>query len=182
MITDHRSPITDNRRCAARSEQEDRRYPIAEDMRFQRRSWVVERVSWALWLAVVAVALAGLFSRGPASEASAAAPGGLTVSYERFQRETKLTRFTVTAPAGQGRDVTVRLSRAFAETYEIESVAPPPVRTRSGRDALELVFAPADGDAITAFIGARPRRWGLVDLAVALAGEAPAAMRVLIYP
>jgi len=27
-------------------EQNDRRYPIQEDMRFQRRTWVVERIAW----------------------------------------------------------------------------------------------------------------------------------------
>ena len=166
----------------ALSEQADRRAPIAEDMRFQRRSWLIERVCWTLWLVVVVATLTGLFSHGPLSGSVAAAANGLSVGYERFQRETRLEHFTVTVPAPNGNEVAVRLNRAFGEAYNIETVEPQPIRASAGRDTIELAFAPASGQGLVAWIGARPRRWGLFELAVAVAGEAPATFRVLIYP
>ena len=53
-----------------------RKYPVREDMRFQRRSWALERVGWAV-LALIAIAgLTGALGNGPASRAQASAGRG----------------------------------------------------------------------------------------------------------
>ncbi|MDQ6718742.1 MAG: hypothetical protein M3Z17_10420 [Gemmatimonadota bacterium] len=40
---------------------------IAEDMNFQRRTWMVQRVGWAIMILVCIAALFGVFGKGPLS-------------------------------------------------------------------------------------------------------------------
>jgi len=58
---------------------------ISEDLAFQRRSWRMQRVGWAMMAILLAAGLAGVFGVGPASSASAVQED-LKVSYERFPR------------------------------------------------------------------------------------------------
>ena len=50
-----------------------RLYPVREDMRFQRRSWMVERAGWLVLTAIALAALTGVFGNGPLSTARAGA-------------------------------------------------------------------------------------------------------------
>ena len=86
-----------------------RKYPVHEDMRFQHRSWALERAGW-LVLALIAIAgLTGVFGNGPASWAHASA-GSLAVSYERFQRATRTSAFVFDVTHQAGSDLTDRKS------------------------------------------------------------------------
>jgi hypothetical protein len=152
-------------------ETDNRPYPIPEDMRFQEGSWRAERVGWLILGLIMAAGLAGLFSRGPLSEASAQG-NGFTVDYEWLQRVTRTTRFTLRTT---GR---LRLGRAFAETYDLETIRPQARQETSVDGALELNF---DGGAVVD-ISARPRRWGLVRLQVAAGSAPPVSFSVFIYP
>ena len=38
-----------------------RHYPVQENMRFQKRSWIVERLGWLVLLAIAVVGLSGVF-------------------------------------------------------------------------------------------------------------------------
>ncbi len=138
-------------------EQEERHHPIDENMRVQRATWAAERVAWALWFLLIAATLAGFASNGPASEAGMTGPHALAVSYERFQRLTRLARFTLRAGAGPSDEVTLRLDAKFAHRYVIEAIEPPPTRARGGKDVLELAFAPVKGEA-SGHISIIPRR------------------------
>lgn len=57
------------------SERNSRRVPVRENMPLQIRGWQIERVGWYGLLLLVALALAGLFSKGPLSDARLASPG-----------------------------------------------------------------------------------------------------------
>lgn len=153
-------------------------HPIEEDRTFQARTWAVQRVAWVLFALVPLLALTGLFTQGPLSDRIAEA-GTLTVGYERFQRVTRLTHFTVHIGPGQAGEL--RLSAPFQQTYAIESIAPRPMRSAAGRDGLRLAFeTPADGPLI-ADIWARPRRSGQIEL-TAQSGATSVSFHILIYP
>ena len=58
---------------------------ISEDIVFQRRSWVMQRVGWGLMALFLATGPTGAFGVGPLSSTSAIRED-LKVSYERFPR------------------------------------------------------------------------------------------------
>ena len=157
-------------------------YPVREDMRFQRATWTVERVFWALLALVPLAALAGLFSHGPLSHKTAeAANASLSVDYERFQRVTVQSRFVVRIRSGATDEVRLRLSPSFQRNYDIQSMQPEPVRSSAGGDGLELYFHPANDD-LTAVIWATPRDFGRLMLRAETDLSGPVDIPVLIYP
>jgi hypothetical protein len=164
-------------------EQENRTYPIQENMTFQRRSWIVERVCWALLGLLICLAVPGLFSHGPLSEGRISAPdGAITLEYERFQRITRLARFTMTLPATGETSARLRLSAPFQDSYEIASLQPEPERSSASSDGLELAFAaPRTGD-LRVVIWAHPRRAGLVTMSAQAGDKTPAGFSMFIYP
>jgi len=60
---------------------------INEDMEFQRRSWIVQRVGWLVFALVILLAALGLFGDGILSDAKAGQEeGALWLEYPRFKR------------------------------------------------------------------------------------------------
>ena len=158
-------------------------YPIREDMDFQRRDWLAERIGWAAVAVIVAVALTGLLASGPLSRATAVAPSHqLSVDYERFQRVTVATHFTFHVASATG-PVELKLGPAFTSDFQIDSLQPAPLRDTQGPDGLRLTFAPpSNGGEFTMVMWCRPRHFGLVDLTVGLGAQASIRRVILIYP
>jgi hypothetical protein len=164
-------------------ELDDRTYPIREDMAFQRRSWRMERAGWILIALVTLAALAGVFFHGPASYARVRnADNSWAVEYERFAHKTVVTHFTLRAAAPVADQILIRLSPAFAETHEIESIQPPPSRASGGTYGLELVFARSGAGDVAIRIAARPRRFGIMSLHIEAEGRGSLNVFQLIYP
>jgi hypothetical protein len=157
-------------------------YPVREDMRFQRATWTVERVFWALLALVPLAALAGLFSHGPLSHKTVeTANSSLSVDYERFQRVTVQSRFVIRIRSGPTDEVRLHLSPSFQRSYDIQSMQPEPVRSSAGGDGLDLYFHPGKDD-LTAVIWATPRDFGRLTLRAETDLSGPVDFAVLIYP
>src|SRR5262245_45193555 len=91
--------------------------PIPEDMTFQERLWLVERVGWAMMGLFVVFALLGVFSSGVSSETRAAtADGAVVVEYQRFAHRTARSHFTIRVAAPLSGDVQVRMSPSFGRS------------------------------------------------------------------
>jgi hypothetical protein len=164
-------------------ELDNRTYPIREDMAFQQRSWLLERIGWIVLALVGAAALAGVFFHGPASYARARnADNSLSVDYERFAHKTAMTYFTVRATAPVGDELMVRLSPSLMDIHDIESIEPHPLRARGGTYGLELVFARSGAGDVAFHIAARPKRFGTMSLHLEAEGRSSLNIFQLIYP
>ena len=163
----------------------DRTYPFHEDMGFQQRSWRAERIGWIAMTLVLVAALAGVFFHGPVSHTVArSVDNNLTVEYERFAHKTALTHFLirVSPPVREQEQVLVRLSPAFANTHDIDSVAPHPVRSSGGSYGLELVFARSAAGDLAIHMAARPKRFGFLSVHVEAEGRGAVNIAQFIYP
>jgi hypothetical protein len=157
-------------------------YPVREDMRFQNAFWMVERVAWVLLALVPLAALAGIFSHGPLSEKTAqAANSALSLEYERFQRMTVQSRFVIRIPSAQTDEVWLRLSPAFQQIYDVQSMQPEPARSSAGGDGLDLYFHPAEGE-LAAVIWATPRQFGSFRMRAETDGSDAIEIPIFIYP
>jgi len=158
-----------------------RNLPIREDMRFQRRSWIVERVGWWVLVLLALIALSGAFGIGPLSWQTARS-GSLTVEYERFQRITRLARFTFNISGQTGSESRLHLSEAFQKNFEVSDIQPQPARSSSGPDGLDLTFATDGANAARIVVWAHSRRYGVSDITARVGSEAPASFWVFVYP
>lgn len=157
-----------------------RQYPVRENMRFQRRTWIAERIGWTILVLITLVALSGVFGNGPLSWQTASG-GSLTVDYERFQRVTRLSRFTFEIGRQSGPELQLHLSSAFQQNFEISNIQPQPTRSTAGADGIDLAFA-GKGAGARIIIWARSRRYGVSNISARLGEEAPVPFWVFVYP
>ncbi len=164
-------------------ERESRTHPIQEDMPFQLRSWLVERAGWVAMGLLALTALTGALGLGPLAEGRArSADQALSVQYERFQRVTRLARFTFGFGAASPDLARLRLSPLFQDAYEIVGIVPAPARSSAGPEGLELTFAPPRTGDLTVVIWANPRRSGSLSLAAQAEAGSAATFWILVYP
>lgn len=157
--------------------------PIADELHFQKTSWIIQRIGWAVLVAVVLAALLGVFSHGYVSRAVASRPDAqLTVEYERFQRASLLTRLTVTLAPGAHDEARLRFGPVFQDLYEIEAVEPRPARSSASGKGLDLYFDAPEREDVHVVFWARPRRTGLFALSAANAEGSELPFRVFVYP
>jgi hypothetical protein len=158
-----------------------RQYPVQEDMRFQRRSWVVERAGWALLVLIALIGLSGALGIGPLSWQKASG-GSLSVEYERFQRITRLAQFTFEVKPQTEPELRLHLSGAFQRNFEVSKIQPQPAQTAAGPDGMDLVFPTGGANSARVVIWAHSRRYGVSDITAQLGSEAPVSFWVLVYP
>jgi len=116
---------------------------LAQDLALQRRDWILQRVGWILLGLVVIGALLGLFGAGPLSKAVAGRQEGeLWVEYRRFWRlqSTMDLQINVGAAAVTGRQVRIRISRAYLESASLERIVPQPQRVEVGPEFFTYTF------------------------------------------
>ena len=158
-----------------------RQTPVRENMRFQRRSWIAERVGWAVLVLIALIGLSGAFGIGPLSWQTASG-GSLTVDYERFQRITRLSRFAFEVKTQTQPELRLHLNEAFQQNFEISKIQPEPTRTAARSDGMHLFFANGGEAAARIIIWAHSRRYGMSDIVARVGDEAPASFWVFVYP
>lgn len=155
--------------------------PVREDMRFQEKSWLAQRIGWLLLAVFIGLAISGVLSRGVLSGADARREGvALTAEYERFQRRSAVTYFTLHVPRQSEDEIWLQLGRAFQDTYEIESIQPPPARSNTS-GGINLFFDAYDQGDLDIVIRARPRRFGAMTLDISRS-SGRLQFPVLIFP
>jgi hypothetical protein len=170
----------------AESGSASRRLELDDDDRFQRWDWIVQRVGWAVWLAIIAAAMAGFLGSGPASNAVArSSDDSLQLSFNRYAHHHAVTPIRIEvlgiAP-GQGR-VEIDLSASFMDAIQLHRVQPEPVRMVSLGDRTRLVFASDAQNAVgTINLFLEYEDIGRVEGAIGLKGRPPVVVKTLVYP
>lgn len=152
---------------------------IADNRRFQRRFWKVERVAWVFFAAVVVAGLAGLTGGGGYFSRQQVQLSEAIVDLPRVSRwedsDHILLTFTSDAPT-----YTIRLGGGFNGAFSIDQVQPQPARSRAVPGGLEMEFSGV-GSGGTARIGIMPSAPGLATLSLGVGGN-ETSVRVLVLP
>src|SRR5215470_14756012 len=119
-------------------ERHNRNYPIPESIRLQNAFWAWERATWIVLAVILLIALTGLLAHGPLSK-STVMDGGLSLTYERFQRVTALARFNARILVSYGDEASLTLSPPFADNFQIADMEPRPLRSsRTARPGIRV--------------------------------------------
>ena len=126
---------------------------IDEDLPFQRRLWLIERIGWWGIAAVLAAAAAGLFGHGPMSRTTleitdpTEPSGRMLLDYERFGRAFSESQFVLTRPAGtpDGRSFTLWLSDDYLGEVEVLRITPDPAGQELVSNGVRYRFPAHDG-------------------------------------
>src|SRR5687767_1206363 len=101
---------------------------VGQDLKFEKRWWVIERSGWAVIALLLFAALLGFLGPGPLTKKTAGTRGGaLWLEYHKFERYQAPVDLRVQLAPEPAKD-TVRLwiDRSYIEAVQIESVEPQP--------------------------------------------------------
>ncbi len=162
------------------------RLEVGQDLDFQRREWLVERVGWAAMALLILAGLLGLLGGGPLARATAGDRGGpVWLEYDRFERyrSPATLRLHLSArqwPEGRAR---VRLSREYLEGVQVERVVPEPESIEAGPDWFTYVLRvtdPTRPPAVT--FDVKPERLWRLEGRIGLADGPELRFGQLVYP
>lgn len=159
---------------------------ISQDLNFQRREWVVQRVGWVVMAALIIAALLGVFGPGPLSNTTAGSESGpLRAEYYRFWRMASPMplRLRLT-PASQGQgEVGLWVSREYLEAMRVESVTPEPARVEAAGDHFIYFFnVAASAATVSVIFNLEADRMGPVSGKFGVDQRAAIQLEHFIYP
>ena len=165
---------------------ERQRYPgleIDDDIRQQKSEWVLQRVAWLLFTALLACIMLGLFGRGgPISRVESESDDGLLqVEYERFIRNHSPDKLQLTIQA-RSDTVRVRLDGEYVRRIQIDQVIPQPERVIGEEGAITYVFNTRASASMRAAIHFSPDHIGKLDGWIAVDGQPRQAFSQFVYP
>ena len=100
---------------------------IRQDLDFQRRWTIVQRVGFVVFLLMFAAAVVGIFGTGPLAHATATGPGGaFSVEYDRFVRTAQSSSLQVSPSTQQGGGGDIAVASSYANAIDVTDVTPQP--------------------------------------------------------
>lgn len=136
---------------------------IDEDIEFQRRSWIVQRIGWTISTLVIVLAALGLFGDGILSDAKAGQEeGALWLEYPRFERFEAEFQMKVHANEGAVADseIRIQLDQNYLDGVEVNSVSPEPDSELIDANGITYVFKTNGSSPFTAHFYIIPRKAG----------------------
>lgn len=151
---------------------------------FERYLWAA-RIGRIVMAAIVVLAVAGVFSVGPASWTVIREPSGLELRYDRLVRRGGPTELSLTIPAGtvEGSDqAALWISSTYLDLVRVDGITPQPDKVVAEPDGSVFTFATAGVDEVWATFAGTPDAMGVQHGAVGLAGGEPLSFRQFFYP
>lgn len=153
---------------------------IDEDLRFQRREWLFQRLGIAFLFAFIASAFVGFTGMGgPMSHAEAGEHGGpLHVEYERFVRRGANATMKLSFHSDPPGFIQFWVSARYLDDVRIESVAPAPqtVTVEGSRHVYTIRAASPD---VTVTVDMEHHTIGTLEGEVGIVGGATVSFRQL---
>lgn len=159
---------------------------LDEDIAFQRREWVAQRVGWGLMNLVVLLALLGFFGPGRFSSALAGKEhGSLWVEYNRwarFQTPQRLHLHWTARAADADGVVRIWVNKDYFVGNTLEQIVPEPTRTLTGHDRITFEFqSQAPEESGSAILHVTTDQIGRCHAEVGLADGGAAAVPVRLW-
>lgn len=154
---------------------------LDESPEFQERFWAVERVAWAGYALVVALALAGLTGAGGPLAKGEATSGEVAVDYPRVTRVSLAETLTVRFPA-EGPTRRLTLAEPFPERFDIETIRPEPERSYVGAEGLTYEFAVEGAAAAPVRLTVRAQTAGRARYRILLNDADPLELTTFVLP
>lgn len=147
---------------------------------FLQRERAAQQVGVVLLALFVVAGAAGLFGDGPLSRAVVTG-GAVTVTYERFARQTLGTELEVATQAPTtGAPVEIRLRREFLRNIDVLEMRPPNALKRLDEEAA-IFEVPSSGARAVLHLHYEPKRPGVLRTEVRVAAEPIAHVRQVVF-
>jgi hypothetical protein len=157
---------------------------VGSDLEFQGRWENLENVVWIFLSIFLLLSFAGLFGRGPLAKAKVRAPdGSMQVSYERFQRFSTPSVFTIeVSPASvQNGQVQLWVSDELVKPLGNQRIIPQPEKSQIGNGGITYTF-PASETSGSIEFQSQPAAIGKSELKMRIPGSAELDLNIYVMP
>ena len=148
---------------------------LAEDIAFERKSWIVQRVAWTIMTLILLAALLGAFGNGWLSRAqSSADEGALQLDYNRFIRFQAPAELTIrfSGPTITENYVGFWLNREYLKAIALSQITPAPREQIGTADGVIYIFDSVDAwDTLEVSVRGEVHSIGAIHGAVARASR-----------
>ncbi len=139
---------------------------INEDLDFEKRFWIIQRVGWAVLILIILLALLGFFGDGVLSNAKAGQENaGVWLDYPQFARYKNQFRIAVhveTAAINEN-EIPIRLNRSYLDRARVDGISPAPDNERSSYEWITYLFTRQQEDSsLTVYFYVTPFRAGVL--------------------
>jgi hypothetical protein len=157
---------------------------VGENLSFQRKWWVFERVIWGLFSFILVLDIAGVLGRGPAAKAEAATrDSAMHLKYERIERygtpSLLVVQFTPLA-IHEGK-IQLWVSNSLVKELGNQRIVPQPIESKLQDDGFLYTFLSAAKSAPIQF-ALEPQQVGLHRLTLGLANGDRLALKIFVMP
>jgi len=160
-----------------------RRHPVHEDIPMQQRVWRFERVGWYVLVAIVLLALAGLFGNGPLSDAEVVSQDGrVRVEYQRLSRSGTTDSLFITVQGIPGQPVEVQIEGSLLRDASIETLQPEPQQSMSHGQAMLFQLGTKQDGVATLYLTLRSEHVGTLEGSVRAGPESAVHFSTFLYP
>jgi hypothetical protein len=160
---------------------------IGEDPEFQRRSWAIQRVGWAVMAALLVAGMLGILGgAGPFVDATAGGQEyGITVDYQQYIRKRAPTnlRLHILPGAVDSTEVNISIDRVFLERFEIVYINPEPSQIAAGDSVMTYTFLLSNpNEETTVTFNIQAERFGKATGHIGLQDLPPVEISQITYP
>ena len=164
---------------------ENKELQVSEDLRFQRRDWLAQRVGWGLMTLLLLAGLLGLAGgSGPFTRTMTGDGRGFTVEYDRFVRHASRTSLTFRAPPQvlEGRAARITIDRQYLAANDLQNLVPEPNDTRGRGSDVEFHYDVAPGEGLQVRWSVEPDELGTHTATVRLNDGPAIELEQFTYP
>lgn len=155
---------------------------LDEDLRLQHREWRVQRAGWFLLYGLLIAIAFGLLGHGPLSTRQVQDPAGsASLQFDRFMTVKSVNRLTLTLPPASG-EVRAVLNAKYLRDVEIREISPEPEKSVLESEGTAYVFSADSQKPMQIQFSFEPRKIGLLEGWIAVAGEPRLNFRQFVYP
>lgn len=159
---------------------------IDQDLNYEKRKWVVERVNWVIMSVLILAGLLGFLGNGPFSSTSATnTTASVTVDYDRFLHLQKTTTIRIHVAPEMVQEGTLRLwfDQDFLSEFKVEKIIPPPHKTEVGKHRFTFIFqVSGTEDPFLFILHVQPESPGLLKGKLGVGDLEAVQFQQLVYP
>jgi hypothetical protein len=162
----------------------DNEVAVGEDLEFQRKWWIVERIIWIFFLLLIIADVLGLFGRGWLAKAHVLAPDkSLDISYERVERFStrSILRVNVAPELIHDGKAQLWVSESLVKSLGNQRVVPQPETSALGNSGILYTF-PVTGPPMTIEFALAPVSIGSNEISFQSPGSSKVHLKIWVMP
>ena len=156
---------------------------VGENLAFQKREWVFQRLGWVALLLLIVASGVGLLGPGMASRSTSTEPSsGLQIEHYRLVHRQAPVDITARLEQSNAEEQSIWIGAGLLERMTIESMVPEPIRVEADSEGSRFVIATTPGAPASFRLSVRYERCGTAKGRIGRNAAESLDLETFVYP